>query len=235
MKFTIFSLFSYTTFMLITKSLSLCLVLFMVGICACKPEKKKVIFFGDSITAAGDQPGGYIDLMRQQIDTSRYELIGAGIGGNKVTDLQERMQTDVLSKNPDIVVIYIGINDVWHFYEFEGTTGTEIERYEEGLRDLVRDISGMGSEVILATPTVIGEDPDSEEEVNQQLEKYAQVVRDVAQDTDTRLCDLRAEMSTLLRETNTSKKYQGVLTSDGVHMNEKGNQFLAEQLQSCLP
>lgn len=221
--------------MLITKSLNLCLILLIVSVFACKPEKKKVIFFGDSITAAGDQPGGYIELMRQQMDTARYELIGAGIGGNKVTDLQARVQADVISQNPDIVVIYIGINDVWHFYEFEGTTGTEKDVYEAGLKDLIQTITEMGSDVILATPTVIGEDPDSEEEVNQQLEAYAQVVRDVAQETNTPLCDLRSEMSTFLRTENPSKKYQGVLTSDGVHMNEKGNQYLAEQLQSCIP
>lgn len=221
--------------MVITKSLPLCFLLLTVGMLACQQKKQKVIFFGDSITAAGNQPGGYIDLMRQQMDTTRYELIGAGISGNKVTDLQDRVQADVLTQDPDIVVIYIGINDVWHFYEFEGTTGTEKEAFEAGLRDLIHTITSMDCEVILATPTVIGEDPDSEEAVNQQLLEYAQVIRDVAEDTDVQLCDLRAEMSTFLREENTSRKYQGVLTTDGVHMNENGNRFLAEQLQGCLP
>ncbi|MGB3585104.1 MAG: GDSL-type esterase/lipase family protein [Tunicatimonas sp.] len=221
--------------MSISQLLSLTPLVLLIGIVACQPEKKRVVFFGDCITQAGNEPGGYIDLMRQQMDTSRYELIGAGISGNKVPDLQGRVQEDVLSHNPDVVVIYIGINDVWHFYKFEGTTGTEKPVYEAGLKDLIQTITSTGSEVILATPTVIGEDPDSQDETNQRLLEYAEVVRQVADETDTPLCDLRANISEYLRENNPSKQYEGILTGDGVHMNEKGNQFLADQLEACLP
>jgi len=42
------------------------------------------------------------------------EVIGAGISGNKVPDLQRRLERDVLKKKPTVVFIYIGINDVWH-------------------------------------------------------------------------------------------------------------------------
>ena len=84
-------------------------VLLLTG--ACTAEKKRVVFFGDSITQAGAELGGYIEVMKTLVDTSRYELLGAGISGNKVTDLQARIQTDVLDKNPDVVVVYIGIND----------------------------------------------------------------------------------------------------------------------------
>ncbi|MEM9832915.1 MAG: SGNH/GDSL hydrolase family protein [Bacteroidota bacterium] len=220
--------------MSVSQLLSLCFFISLMGIVACQSEKKRVVFFGDSITQAGNEPGGYIDLMRQQMDTSRYELIGAGISGNKVPDLQGRVQEDVLSHNPDIVVIYIGINDVWHFYKFEGTTGTEKPVYEAGLKDLIQTITTAGSEVILATPTVIGEDPDSPDEANQRLLEYAEIVRQVADETNTPLCDLRADINEYLRENNSSQQYQGILTNDGVHMNKKGNQFLADQFKACI-
>src|SRR4051812_48762330 len=81
-------------------------------------KKKRVIFFGDSITQQGIESGGYINridsMSRLENKSSQYEFIGAGIGGNKVYDLYLRMDSDVLSKNPDVVVIYIGVNDVWH-------------------------------------------------------------------------------------------------------------------------
>lgn len=80
--------------------------------------KKKVIFLGDSITEAGVQPGGYISRIRQLASAEkmddRFDFIGAGVSGNKVYDLYLRLEDDVISKNPDIVVIYIGVNDVWH-------------------------------------------------------------------------------------------------------------------------
>src|SRR5687768_2544315 len=81
-------------------------------------KKQRIIFFGDSITQAGVQPTGYItklgELVKQKGLENNYELIGAGIGGNKIYDLYLRMDEDVLSKNPDMVVIWIGVNDVWH-------------------------------------------------------------------------------------------------------------------------
>ena len=210
--------------------------LLLILLVAARPtDRKRVIFFGDSITAAGAKPGGYIRMMKEMVDTTQYELIGAGISGNKVTDLQARIRQDVLDKKPDVVVIYIGINDVWHFYKFEGTTGTEAERYEAGLRDVAQQIQDQGATAIFCTPTVIGEDPDSDSEENVRLTEYADIVRKVAKDTNSQLCDLREAYTTYLRENNPDKAYEGILTSDGVHMNEVGNRFLAERMKECLP
>ncbi|HMI67966.1 MAG TPA: hypothetical protein VK517_18115, partial [Cyclobacteriaceae bacterium] len=64
-------------------------------------QKKKVVFFGDSITEAGAKPGGYIlkigDLVAGEKLTDQFELIGAGVSGNKVYDLYLRLEDDVLS------------------------------------------------------------------------------------------------------------------------------------------
>ncbi|MDP1974050.1 MAG: G-D-S-L family lipolytic protein, partial [Sediminibacterium sp.] len=57
-------------------------------------KKKKVIFFGDSITQMGAGNGGYIrlmeDLIKAENKSEEFELVGAGISGNKVTDLYLR-------------------------------------------------------------------------------------------------------------------------------------------------
>ena len=210
--------------------------LLIVLLVAARPtERQRVIFFGDSITQAGARPGGYIQLMKKMVDTTQYELIGAGISGNKVTDLQARIQKDVLDKKPDVVVVYIGINAVWHLYKFEGTTGTEADRYEAGLRDVAQQIQDQGATVVFCTPTVIGEDPDSDSEENIRLAEYSDIVRKVAKDTDSKLCDLRKAYSRYLKKHNPDKAYEGILTTDGVHMNDAGNQFLAEQMKKCLP
>jgi len=44
------------------------------------------------------------------------EIIGAGVGGNKVPDLQARIEKDVLAKKPTIVVVYIGHKRCMAFY-----------------------------------------------------------------------------------------------------------------------
>src|ERR1700691_5521614 len=107
--------------------------IFIVASSMITDKAKRVIFFGDSITQMGANPGGYIvkmgDMLEQKGLAKQYELIGAGIGGNKVYDLYLRMDDDVLSKNPDIVFIWIGVNDVWH--KVSSGTGTDPEKFEK--------------------------------------------------------------------------------------------------------
>ena len=55
---------------------------------------KRIVFFGDSITQAGIGKTGYITKMTEMLAakglSTQYELIGAGIGGNKIYDLYLR-------------------------------------------------------------------------------------------------------------------------------------------------
>jgi lysophospholipase L1-like esterase len=118
-------------------------------------KPKKIIFFGDSITQAGVQPGGYVDLIKKALDPAKYEVIGAGIGGNKVYDLYLRMEEDVLNKKPDVVVIYIGVNDVWH--KQSSRTGTDYDKFIRFYEALIKKIQANGAKVVLCTPAVIGE------------------------------------------------------------------------------
>ncbi len=198
----------------------------------------RIVFFGDSITEAGALPGGYVTLVAEAL-AERYpngavEVIGAGISGHKVPDLQERLDRDVLAHDPTHVVIYIGINDVWHFYEFDHVTGTEREVFEEGLHDLISTMQGAGAHVSLCTPSVIGEDPASDTEVNQALMEYADISRTVAEASGATLCDLRAAFEDYLVAYNPDKLYEGVLTTDGVHLNEGGNWFVADLMLEHL-
>src|SRR5580704_664953 len=102
-------------------------VFFILASSMISQKSKRVIFFGDSITQMGVNPGGYIVKMGEMLEqkglSKEYELIGAGIGGNKIYDLYLRMEEDVLSKKPDIVFIWVGVNDVWHKTSFG--TGTD--------------------------------------------------------------------------------------------------------------
>ncbi|HBF16987.1 MAG TPA: G-D-S-L family lipolytic protein, partial [Verrucomicrobiales bacterium] len=62
-------------------------------------KNERIVFLGDSITAAGARKGGYITLSSQAIAEAHPELnvklIGAGIGGHKVPDCQKRLNKDV--------------------------------------------------------------------------------------------------------------------------------------------
>jgi len=62
------------------------------------------------------------------------------------------------------------------------------------------------------------------------LDKYSGAIRDIAAKNNLPLCDLRTIFKTYDAEHNAEDKEKGILTSDGVHLNAKGNQTLADKL-----
>ena len=48
------------------------------------------------------------------------------------------------------------------------------------------------------------------------------------------VCDLRSAFITYLKTHNPDNKDRNILTSDGVHLNEAGNKFVAEQMMSLF-
>lgn len=88
-------------------------------------KKIRLLFQGDSITDANrnrddvhNMGNGYpryaAELLKNKYPEIEFEFINLGISGNQTKDLVERLDTDFIDINPDIVSVLIGINDVWH-------------------------------------------------------------------------------------------------------------------------
>lgn len=200
-----------------------------------KVKSAKIVFLGDSITQAGARPGGYVDLVAKRLKGQLgATVVGAGISGNKVPDLQRRLQKDVLDLKPTHVVIYIGINDVWHS---QSGNGTSPAKFKSGLLDIIKRIENSGAKPILCTPTVIGEKPLGGNRLDEKLELFSQITRSIAQKNQLSLVDLRQEMMDYLESqpSQSERKNAWLLTTDGVHMNQKGNHWLANQFSNKLP
>jgi lysophospholipase L1-like esterase len=199
-------------------------------------RRKKVLFFGDSITQAGVNPGGYIklidSLIRQEGLENNYETIGAGIGGNKVYDLYLRMEEDVLRKSPDIVIVYVGVNDVWH--KASSGTGTDFPKFGKFYESLVTKLQAAGSKVIIATPAVIGERNDNSNQQDGDLNLYSNWLRTFAAKNNLPLVDLRALFQQYSVKNNPENKESGILTTDRVHLNRNGNLLVAEEMWKVI-
>jgi lysophospholipase L1-like esterase len=193
------------------------------------PVKKiKVVFFGDSITEAAVKPHGFImidDSLLNPNGASNYELIGAGVSGNKVYDLYLRMEDDVISKSPDIVVIYVGVNDVWHK---KMGTGTDADKFERFYLALIKKFKSVNIKVIVCTPAAIGERFDNTNEQDGDMNHYSNIIRKIAADQHLTLVDLRSAFGEYEKLNNKNNVDRGLLTLDGVHLNDAGNIFVAK-------
>jgi lysophospholipase L1-like esterase len=190
-------------------------------------KKVKVVFFGDSITEAGIRPNGFItidDSLLNPPGHAAYDLIGAGISGNKVYDLYLRVEDDVIRLSPDVVVVWIGVNDVWHK---KMGTGTDADKFEKFYIALIKKFKAAKIRVVVCTPATIGEKYDNTNEQDGDLNKYANIIRKIAADENLTLVDMRKEFEEYEKLQNTKNLDRGLLTADGVHLNDMGNQFVA--------
>lgn len=219
-----------------TTTILFALLLCLIPVSIPSQSPQRVIFFGDSITELGVKPDGYIVKIKERLEkdgkSNQYELLGAGVSGNKIYDLFLRMEDDVLRKNPAIVVVYIGVNDVWH-KSLIGT-GTDADKFEKFYSAILKKLQEKNIKAILCTPAVIGEKNDCSNQQDGDLNKYSQIIRTLAAKYNSPLCDLRKAFTEYSIKNNPTNKDSGILTTDKVHLNEKGNQLVADMLLPLL-
>lgn len=197
--------------------------------------KKKIIFFGDSITRFGVESGGYVDLLRHKLESAglsaQFDLIGSGIGGNKIYDLLFRVESDVLIRQPDMVFVLIGVNDVWH--KTNGT-GTHLDTFKKFYAALIAKLQTAGIEVVLITPSCIGERKGNQNPMDTDLNLYCEATRVLTSQFNCNLLDFRSITQRFQASNNPHDVESGILTTDGVHLNQAGNQLLAEAVFPIL-
>jgi lysophospholipase L1-like esterase len=75
------------------------------------PKGTNIVALGDSLTVgigASGQEGGFIHILEQRFNVT---IINKGVSGNTTGDALARLDSDVLSYHPDIVMILLGSND----------------------------------------------------------------------------------------------------------------------------
>lgn len=202
--------------------------------------KRKIVIVGDSITEAGKYPGGYVWLLQRYLNAlypdRQIEIVNAGIGGNKSTDMQARFQKDAIDQKPGLVMINVGVNDVWNaFFDFpnnqfypEGNwpAGVQLAEYREKITQMVLAAKAAGIRVVLLSPTLIGESIDGPE--NRRLQQYVAAMREIALENQCLFIDLNAPFREVI---GTYQKHAGktlnLLAADGVHPNPSGYRIIA--------
>jgi lysophospholipase L1-like esterase len=121
---------------------------------------------------------------------------------------------------------------VWH--KKTSGTGTDADKFEKFYNALIKKLQAKNIKVYICTPAAIGEKTDFTNELDGDLNKYAAIIRNIAQKNNVGLIDLRKAFLDYNLANNPENKDRNILTTDGVHLNEKGNQFVAEQMQKAL-
>lgn len=185
-----------------------------------------IVFLGDSITQAGAKPEGYVSLVKLFCGVNGYAVraINAGISGHKSNDMLARLDKDVLAHRPHWISISCGVNDVWH-----GERGVALDQYQQNMTEMVDRCLKAGAKVLLLTATPIHENLDSPE--NQRLQAYNDFLRRLAAEKQILLCDLFKAFAEVYKN---KRRTENLMTTDGVHMNPRGNRFMAREILRSL-
>jgi lysophospholipase L1-like esterase len=203
-----------------------------------------IAFLGDSITAGGTRKDGYVTFVLDALNREGLNVTGipAGKSGHRSSDMLARLEADVLSKKPQWMTLSCGVNDVWHFTLRLGNRtfqGIPLEDYRKNIRAILEKTQAAGVKVMVLTSTMIGEDPEREQ--NRNLAPYNEFLREIAKEKGCLLADLDRDMRDLLRrmpdvpgkakmfgEPGYERNIQNKLTTDGCHMNTLGNVMMAK-------
>ena len=132
--------------------------------------------------------------------SASMNIINAGISGDTSWGGLDRLERDVLSFSPDLVVVCYGLNDA-------GCGESGLERYASSLSEIFQRIKASGAEVIFLTPNLRSDDTDymnpdkllegcvrgiAANERAGWLQKYLEAAKNAARNAGIPICDCNA-------------------------------------------
>ncbi len=198
-----------------------------------------LVFFGDSITEWGrdrENPTslgtGYVKYVSNYLlDVyPTIKLYNRGIGGNHIQDLNERIH-DCLDLEASVVILLIGINDVWHGVGLqEFGSDDEQERFEREYVRLLTSLKNAGIERVLLIEPFVLDDPVDRLSWREDLNKKIQVVRNMAKRFQFEFVPLDG----LINEKAIKCGAKMLTGKDGVHPTPVGAAFIAKEIIARL-
>ncbi|MCM2373873.1 FAD-dependent oxidoreductase [Rhodopirellula sp. ICT_H3.1] len=194
----------------------------MSAVTGAELARETVVCFGDSITRRG-----YPEIMGRMLGV---DVINAGVPGHTSQQGLRRMESDVLAKRPDVVVIFFGTNDI----RVDVTKHVPLDDYTANLRTMIKECRSRNCRVVMCTPPPINHDAyfkrhrvevfDQAGGLAKLLSDYRDAVKDVARENDVPVVDLYGLLPS----------EPDWMSPDGVHPSDEGNSIIAKHVAAAV-
>jgi len=201
-----------------------------------------LVAFGDSTTALRKNLEVYGTLLERELPAKgiQAKVFNAGVGGNNTHDARLRFQTDVLNRNPDVVILQFGINDsaidVWKQPPADQPR-VPLKQYEINLRYFITVLKKRGVSVLVMTPNPLRwtprlkelydkapYEPENPDGMNHLLKLYTETARKVARTEKVMLVDVAKAFESYAQN---GRQSMDDLLLDGMHPNQQGHRLIA--------
>ncbi|MCP4169914.1 MAG: DUF2920 family protein [Fuerstiella sp.] len=180
----------------------------------------RIVCFGDSITGAYYHTGGvraWCDMLGLALQKANpranIQMINAGVSGHTTVNALARIDKDVISKQPHLVIVMFGMNDV---------TRIPLAVYRQNLRSIITRCEDHGAAVLLCTPNSVYE---NSARPNGRLAEFSDAVRRLANELKLPLVDCFSAWQT---QRNDRPSDWMLMMSDTIHPNMNGHRTFAE-------
>lgn len=191
------------------------------------PRTTTLVFAGDSITDSGRDRDdvaslgdGYVSLIARAVAEGGETVVNKGISGNRAVDLEARWD-DILAAGPDVLTVYIGVNDMWR--RFDSDDPTSAEDFEATVAGLLEASRAAGVErIYLIEPYFV---PVRDDQVAwlDDLNPKRDAVRRLAERFDATLVELHDAVTAAAAEHGAA-----AIVPDGVHPTPRGSEIIAD-------
>ncbi|GAT71551.1 SGNH/GDSL hydrolase family protein [Microbacterium hydrocarbonoxydans] len=188
----------------------------------------RIVFIGDSITDAGrdrEDPAslgdGYVSLLAPELTAGGATVRNLGIAGNRAVDLAARWDDELMPTEPDLLTVYVGVNDMWR--RFDRDDPTSAEDFEARLRPLLeRVVAVHRPRLVLMEPFFLPVVPEQTAWL-EDLDGKRAVVRALAAEFGAELVPLHEVFTAAAAEHPVA-----ALAPDGVHPTPLGSRLIAD-------
>jgi acyl-CoA thioesterase I len=195
---------------------------------------RPLVLIGDSITDAGrredpDRLGdGYVRLVSEALvargDTR--PVLNTGIGGDRAVDLRRRWEADALSLDPQLLSVYVGINDTWRRYDSDDPTTAEA--FETTYRSLLAEAQDrLAPRMILVEPFVLPVTAEQEHWGTEDLDAKRAAVAKLAAEFGAAFVPLQSLLLDAAAQHGSGRAGNAALADDGVHPTPLGSELIA--------
>lgn len=190
-----------------------------------QPEVR-IVFLGSSSTAgvgASTRQRSFVaqfdHALRGQTLSGRVQIFNAGINGDTTADMLRRLRTDVLSRQPAVVIWQMGVNDVLE--------GVPIDQFRRELTSGIAELTSRAIQVILIDPQdFIG----AAKLPN--FSGYVSTIESTARQTRVTLLQRYRVMRYLSQQR--AGGLVSLLDPDGLHMNDYTHKCIGELLAAGI-
>lgn len=222
------------------------------------PRPFRIVCFGDSVTQAVPYcapEDTFVAVLERRLNFRvqpdvAVTCYNAGVGGENTAEGLARMDSDVLAREPHLVTVEFGLNDI----RYEPEKSLSEEQFAANLLTMHERLTAAGGQVIFMTPNPIvnvfhnySKNTDFYQRwggCNELCAIYAEVVREVARELSAPLCDIYAAFvrkaveaeffGETLSWSDLSVLSRFICAGDGVHPTAAGQELIACELYTLI-